>query len=183
MDESPIMAMMQQLALIEQAPEAARDQMYDGLAAMLADATAAFGLKLAPLRENMPSGREVVDLRVQEVLADESISKAVVGAFNEHGALLFRGQSLSPAEEEAFAKLFPWDDSVSVAEHSGPYDSGQSSGDLLVWNNRCTYCRDHAGSDGTHTHSVLFREQVTRRTTTVDPTDPRPDGPAPGSGL
>lgn len=76
---------------------------------------------LAPLRASLRFGREVLGLSVADVLASPELQALVRAALDEHGLLLFRGATLSPAEEEAFAKIFDWDDTVPLVALAGPF--------------------------------------------------------------
>ena len=74
-------------------------------------------LSLSPLRPYLPFGRRVSGVTIADVLSSASLQAKVRQLLDEHGLLLFAEQhDLSPAQEVAFAKLFPWDDSVPLAD-------------------------------------------------------------------
>ena len=58
---------------------------------------------------------------------DDETAAALRCAMNEHGLLLFRGQTaLTPVEQLAFAKMFPWDKAASPTRLSLPSRNGQA---------------------------------------------------------
>ena len=85
-------------------------------------------LELAPL-DRCSFGRKAVGTTIAEVLDSPTLKQQIRDALDEHGVLLFPGQQLDPEQEAAFAKLFPWDDSVSMlTECAGPFATAQSTG-------------------------------------------------------
>ena len=85
-------------------------------------------LTLTPLRKPTTFGRTVMDLSIADVLASPHLQQQVREALDTHGMLLFPNQRLTPAEEAAFAKLFPWDQTVPMAECAGPFATAQTTG-------------------------------------------------------
>ena len=61
-------------------------------------------------------------------MASPHLQQQVRDALDTHGMLLFPNQRLTPAEEAAFAKLFPWDQTVPMAECAGPFATAQTTG-------------------------------------------------------
>ncbi|KAJ8607066.1 hypothetical protein CTAYLR_009897 [Chrysophaeum taylorii] len=65
---------------------------------------------------------EILNCSVPALLASPAQQECIRGLLREHGFLLMRGvASLSPGEEEALMKLFPYDDVAAVRDVSGPY--------------------------------------------------------------
>ena len=91
-------------------------------------ASAQHSLSLSPIRSNLAFGRRVTGASVSEVLASPSLQSQVRHALADFGFLVFPEQQLSPSEEAAFAKLFPYDADVPLVDCAGPFATVQMTG-------------------------------------------------------
>eukprot|EP00929_Paragymnodinium_shiwhaense_P007693 TRINITY_DN111600_c0_g1_i1.p1 TRINITY_DN111600_c0_g1~~TRINITY_DN111600_c0_g1_i1.p1 ORF type:complete len:333 (-),score=18.76 TRINITY_DN111600_c0_g1_i1:110-1108(-) len=78
-------------------------------------------------------GAVISGVTVQDILKNSSLQEQLVSAFNEHGVLVLRGQTLRPQEEMALAKLFPHDADAPIEERAGPYSEGFRKWKLPQW--------------------------------------------------
>ena len=94
----------------------------------MAPSTSVPSLALSPLRSSLHFGRRVDNVSVAEILSSPALQEAVVAALDKFGLLLFQNEELSPAEEVAFAQLFPWDATAPVVDYAGPYATVEATG-------------------------------------------------------
>ena len=85
-------------------------------------------LSLSPLRSKLRFGVRIDGVSVSDVVSSPGLQDQVRDALETHGLLLFPKQKLTPDIEAAFAKIFPWDDSVPLAECAGPFSTVQMTG-------------------------------------------------------
>jgi len=80
-------------------------------------------MKIYPI-ENSSFGAVVTEFSIAEALQStdpDTIRRKCNDAFEDYGLLIFREQELSPGQELAFAKWFPFDEDASIEERAGPY--------------------------------------------------------------
>lgn len=86
-------------------------------------------MRISSLQEaGVPNARNfgvLIDVNVTDVIAKPSLAAAVVDALWGNGFILFRDQLLTPQEEAAFTRLFPFDSSVAATKH-GPQGEHES---------------------------------------------------------
>ena len=107
-------------------------------------------------------GATVSGVSVQAVLSNSRLAQDLVAAFERYGLLLWRDQSISPAEELALAKLFPYDAHASIEARAGPYSPAFLRWKLPNWPEIQVQgwgtVENHHGISGTMAPSVRTRE-------------------------